>query len=211
MLRISNATMGFDKGPLFDPVNIVVPPGEVMLLSAPSGGGKSTLLSWICGSPPQGLKAQGSISLNDRSLDGLATEDRRIGIMFQDALLFPHLTVGANLAFGLSVGGDRHERRERITQTLASIGMPGVEDRDPATLSGGQKARVALMRTLLAEPDALLLDEPFSSLDGETRDDFIALVLTEIRQRNLPTILVSHDPRDADCATLTPLMLEKTA
>jgi putative thiamine transport system ATP-binding protein len=210
MLKIRNASMGFGKGPLFDPVSVDVPPGEVMLLSAPSGGGKSTLLAWICGSPPAELEASGTVSLNDRSLDGLATEDRRIGIMFQDPLLFPHLTVGSNLAFGLASGGSSQQRKKRISQALDATGMAGLEDRDPATLSGGQKARAALMRTLLAEPDALLLDEPFSSLDGHTRDAFISLVLTEIRNRDLPTILVSHDPRDAECATLTPLMLGKS-
>lgn len=209
MLSILNASMGFGQGRLFDPVSVDVPPGEVMLLAAPSGGGKSTLLAWICGSPPPGLKASGSISLNGRCLDGLETEDRGIGIMFQDSLLFPHLTVGGNLAFGLAPGGSRQQRQQRVAEALAAIGMAGLADRDPATLSGGQKARVALMRTLLSEPDALLLDEPFSSLDGETRDEFISLVLAEIRHRNLPTILVSHDPRDADCATLTPLTLNK--
>ena len=207
MLSIRNASMGFGSQQLFTPVSVDVPPGEVMLLAAPSGGGKSTLLAWICGSPPQGLQATGEISLNGRRLNPLATEDRRIGIMFQDALLFPHLTVGDNLAFGLSAGGNSHERRDKIAAALAAIGMAGMEDRDPATLSGGQKARAALMRTLLASPDALLLDEPFSSLDGQTRDEFIALVLAEINARQLPTMLVSHDPRDAECATLPPLTL----
>ena len=126
--------------------------------------------------------------------------------MFQDALLFPHLTVGDNLAFGLSPGGSSHARRDTVAAALAAIGMAGMEDRDPATLSGGQKARAALMRTLLAEPDALLLDEPFSSLDDQTRDEFIALVLAK-STRQLPTMLVSHDPRDAECATLPPLTL----
>ena len=207
MLSIRNASMGFGSQQLFAPVSVDVPPGEVMLLAAPSGGGKSTLLAWICGSPPQGLQATGEISLNGRRLNPLATEDRRIGIMFQDALLFPHLTVGDNLAFGLSPGGNSHARRDTVAAALAAIGMAGMEDRDPATLSGGQKARAALMRTLLAEPDALLLDEPFSSLDDQTRDEFIALVLAEINARQLPTMLVSHDPRDAECATLPPLTL----
>ena len=211
MLSIRDASMGFDGGLLFQHVSVDVPAGDVMLLVAPSGGGKSTLLAWICGSPPEGLYAEGEISLNGQNLDGIATEDRRIGIMFQDPLLFPHLTVAGNLSFGLRPGGKDADRREKVSAALAAIGMADMEDRDPNTLSGGQKARVALMRTLLAEPDALLLDEPFSSLDGQTRQEFIELVLSEIKTRNLPTIMVSHDPRDAACATLTPLTLAPVA
>ena len=197
--------MGFGSQQLFAPVSVDVPPGEVcsphpvVAVNRPCWHGSAAAPARIAGNR--------EISLNGRRLNPLATEDRRIGIMFQNALLFPHLTVGDNLAFGLSAGGNSHERRDKIAATLAAIGMAGMEDRDPATLSGGQKARAALMRTLLAAPDALLLDEPFSSLDGQTRDDFIALVLAEINARQLPTMLSSHDPRDAECATLPPLTL----
>ena len=202
MLSIRNASMGFDQGPLFDTISLDVPPGEVMLLSAPSGVGKSTLLHWICGAHPAGLAAEGEILLNGRDLTNLPAEERGIGIIFQDALLFPHLTVWENLAFGMKPGGSRTERRQATLEALDEVGLGGTGDRDPLSLSGGQKARVSLLRSLMADPDALLLDEPFSGLDGTTRDAFADLVLERIRSRGLPAILVSHDPRDEAWATL---------
>lgn len=211
MLTIRNASMRFDDTPLFAPINLAIPGGEIMLLAAPSGAGKSTLLHWICGTPPAGLKASGELSLNGRDLIELPAEQRRIGIIFQDALLFPHLTVAENLAFGLRPGGSRGERRRIISDALSGVGLDGTEDRDPLTLSGGQKARVALLRSLLAEPDALLLDEPFSGLDGDTRDAFAQLVRDRIRQSRLPAILVSHDPRDEAWATMPVVRLRQSA
>ena len=204
-LIIKNAALGFGDKMLFQPLSLKINKGEVALLMAPSGAGKSTLLSWICGMPDPDLKASGSIRLNGRTLDGLPPEARRIGIMFQDPLMFPHLTVAGNLAFGMKPGGNR---KEIIDHQLERIGLAGMADRDPLTLSGGQKARLALMRCLMAEPDALLLDEPFSGLDDDTRDMFSALVHQEISSRNLPILMVSHDPRDRDQSGVAPVYLE---
>ena len=143
-----------------------VAPGEVLTVMGPSGSGKSTLLAAITGALDPAFALSGRILLDGEDVTALPTERRRIGILFQDELLFPHLSVGCNLAFGLtpSLRG-RAARRSRIDSALQEIGLEGFATRDPATLSGGQKARVALMRTLLAEPRALLLDEPFSRLD----------------------------------------------
>ena len=204
-LIIKNAALGFGDKMLFQPLSLKINKGEVALLMAPSGAGKSTLLSWICGMPDPDLKASGSITLNGRTLDDLPPEARRIGIMFQDPLMFPHLTVAGNLAFGMKPGGNR---KEIIDHQLERIGLAGMADRDPLTLSGGQKARLALMRCLMAEPDALLLDEPFSGLDDDTRDMFSALVHQEISSRNLPVLMVSHDPRDRDQSGVAPVYLE---
>lgn len=204
-LIIENAALGFGDTLLFQPLSLKIDKGEVALLMAPSGAGKSTLLSWICGMPDPDLKASGSITLNGRMLNGLPPEARRIGIMFQDPLMFPHLTVAGNLAFGMKPGGNR---KEIIDHQLERIGLAGMGDRDPLTLSGGQKARLALMRCLMAEPDALLLDEPFSGLDDDTRDMFSALVHQEISSRNLPVLMVSHDPRDRDQSGVAPVYLE---
>ncbi|MGS0755962.1 ATP-binding cassette domain-containing protein, partial [Roseateles sp. GG27B] len=124
-------------------------------------------------------------------------EARRMGILFQDDLLFPHLSVGQNLAFALPAkikGGQA--RRQRVAQTLSDIGLAGFHDRDPATLSGGQRARVSLMRTLLAEPLALLLDEPFAKLDAVLRSQFRAFVFEQIALHRMPTLMVTHDPSD---------------
>lgn len=120
-----------------------------------------------------------------------------MGLLFQDDLLFPHLSVGQNLAFALPGQiRDVKARRQRVEQTLDNIGLAGFHNRDPATLSGGQRARVSLMRTLLAEPQALLLDEPFSKLDAVLRTQFRAFVFEQIERQRIPTLLVTHDPAD---------------
>ena len=215
MLSIIDATMGFNGTKLFEAVNLTVPGGEVLLLSAPSGVGKSTLLHWICGTSPLELNATGRVSLDGEDLTHLPAEQRGVGIIFQDALLFPHLTVWENLAFGMKsggmkAGGGRGERRRLALEALEENGLGGLGDRDPLSLSGGQKARVSLLRCLMASPRALLLDEPFSGLDDEARNDFAHLVLDRVLENSLPTIIVSHDPRDEAWATLPVVKLKAT-
>jgi len=144
--------------------------------------------------------------LNGLDIGRHAPEDRRVGLIFQDALLFPHMTVGDNLAFGLA-SRHRRDRRARVGSALEAAGLAGFEDRDPATLSGGQAARVALMRALLAEPDALLMDEAFSALDPDRRRDFGGFVRAQISARGIPALLVSHDAGDAEFADGTPLRI----
>ena len=179
-------------------LNTTVPAGEVLVVMGPSGSGKSTLLSAIIGSPPAGFDVSGNVILNGRDVTHVPTAQRRIGILFQDDVLFPHLSVGQNLGFGLAANaGNRSQRRTLIDQALADADLAGFAHRDPATLSGGQRARVALMRTLLAKPQALLLDEPFSRLDLALRDQIRQFVLDRARAEGLPVILVTHDPADA--------------
>jgi putative thiamine transport system ATP-binding protein len=131
----------------------------------------------------------------------LPPERRGIGLLFQDALLLPHLSVAGNLLIGLhpDVKG-RRARRQVVEAALAEIGLEGFGRRDPATLSGGQAARVALMRTLLARPRALVLDEPFSRLDAALRAQVRSLVFAESHRRGLPVLLATHDPADAEAA-----------
>ncbi len=181
-------------------ISLTAAPGEITTLMGPSGSGKSSILAAITGTIPEGLTAAGDILLGNQNLAALPAWKRRIGILFQDDLLFPHLSVGTNLALGLAPGGTRAERRGRVEQALAEVGLEGFANRDPATLSGGQKARVALMRVLLAKPRALLLDEPFGSLDAELRSQIRSLVFDHARLRGLPTLLVTHDPQDAEAA-----------
>jgi putative thiamine transport system ATP-binding protein len=177
-------------------------PGEVLTIMGPSGSGKSTLLACATGTlDARGFRATGRVLLDGADLTGLPPQDRRLGMMFQDDMLFPHLSVGGNLGFGLApeVRG-RPARRAAIAAALEEAGLAGFEDRDPATLSGGQRARVALMRVLLARPRALLLDEPFSKLDAALRGQIRGFVFEHARAGRLPTVLVTHDPADAAAA-----------
>ena len=188
-LRLAGAT-------LLRPFDLTIAAGEIVTLMGPSGAGKSALLSLIAGDLALPLTGSGLVSLGGRDLAGVAPERRRIGRLFQDDLLFPHLSVGENLRFGMP-RGTRSDRLARMRDALASAELVGLEDRAPHTLSGGQKARVALFRALLAEPLAMLLDEPFAKLDMELRQTLRGFVFTHLRQRNIPTLLVSHDRADA--------------
>ncbi len=179
-------------------LDLTVPPGQVLTVMGPSGAGKSTLLRALIGALPPGFQLSGRVLLDGRDLTGLPTAARRIGLMFQDDLLFPHLSVGQNLAFGLAPGGTRASRRTAVAEALHRAGLDGFASRDPASLSGGQRARVALLRALLARPAALLLDEPFSRLDSALRDRIRRLTFAETAA--LPVILVTHDPEDARAA-----------
>ena len=205
MLRLSDITAGYGDGaPLFAALSLSIAAGELRLVQGPSGCGKSTLLGIICGTAPSQLSWSGAVTLNGRAIGSLPAEQRRVGLMFQDALLFPHMSVGDNLAFGLAAR-HRQDREARVAEALEIAGLAGFGDRDPATLSGGQAARVALMRTLLAEPDALLMDEAFSALDPERRQAFGGFVRDQVKARAIPALLVSHDPGDASLADSDPV------
>ena len=188
------------RAPLFAPISLIVEPGQVGTLMGPSGIGKSTLLDAIGGHLVHGFAASGRVSLNGRNVRDLPAEARRIGVLFQDAMFFPHLSVGDNLAFGLARHIRGPSRRHAVAEALAQAGLAGFADRDPATLSGGQRARAALMRALLAEPQALLLDEPFSRLDAGLRAEIRGFVFDHLRARAIPGLMVTHDASDAEAA-----------
>lgn len=182
---------------LFQKLSFSVAAGEVFGVMGPSGSGKSTLLMWISGLLDTAFVAKGGLEYKNCDLTRLPPENRGTGLLFQDHLLFPHLSVAGNLAFGLPARiKGRAERNKHVETALDSAQLSGFGSRDPMSLSGGQQARVALMRTLLAEPKILLLDEPFGKLDAELRASFRNFVFSEARKRNLPTILVSHDESD---------------
>lgn len=192
MLKVQNLTIE----PLFRQVNFCVPPGEIVTLMGPSGSGKSTLFSWMVGALSSDFKAQGELWLDERRCDTLPVETRGLGILFQDALLFDHFSVGQNLMLALPSRIKGEARRERVEQALRSAGLENYSASDPATLSGGERARVSLLRALLAEPQALLLDEPFSRLDKALRTTFRTWVFDAVRARNIPVVLVTHDEED---------------
>lgn len=180
-------------------INAEIKPGEVLTIMGPSGSGKSTLLAWIGGFLSAAFTAKGEVLLGDENLQNLMPQERRIGLLFQDPLLFPHMTVLENLVFALpaSVKG-KANRMKTACMALEDIGLENLDDRDPETLSGGQKARVALARVLLSSPRILLLDEPFSKLDADRRDQMRRLVFE--RAKDLPVLLVTHDEADAEAA-----------
>ncbi|TFH86244.1 ATP-binding cassette domain-containing protein [Billgrantia azerbaijanica] len=173
-------------------------PGEVLTVMGPSGSGKSTLLAFLAGFLPPTFTARGRVLLDGRDIPALPAERRAIGLLFQDPLLFPHLSVAGNLRFALP--RRTPDKAARIDQALAEVGLAGYGERDPATLSGGQKARIALMRLLLSAPCAALLDEPFSKLDTHLRQEMRQLVFSRLRDAGLPSLLVTHDREDADAA-----------
>lgn len=194
-LSLEKVSISIAGHPLVAPFSLTVAKGEIVTLMGASGSGKSTLLSFIAGDLELPFTASGSVCLDGVPLDGLPPEKRRIGRLFQDDLLFPHLTVAENLLFGVP-RGPRPDRQEKVEAALAEAELAGFDDRPPNTLSGGQRARVSLMRALLAEPHAMLLDEPFDGLDAALRQTMRDFVFEHIAARRIPCLMVTHDMAD---------------
>jgi putative thiamine transport system ATP-binding protein len=186
-------------------LHLHIAPGTVHTLMGDSGSGKSSVLAVVCGTLASALRWEGEIHLNGQRIDTLPTRARRVGILFQEDLLFAHMTVRENLLFALPAG-PQAAREVLVAQALADVEMAAFLQADPATLSGGQRARVSLARALLAQPQALLLDEPFSKLDASLRQRMRDLVFGLVQQRQIPALLVTHDAADvANPACLTQL------
>jgi len=196
VLDLNNIQITLNAVPLFSPISLKIQAGEVATIMGPSGCGKSTLLSAICGNLPKIFQLRGDVLLNQRSMLDMPMEQRRIGILFQDDLLFPHMNIAENLAFALPEKLSRASKKMKIKDALDLADLSGFGKRDPATLSGGQRARVSLLRSLLAEPEAILLDEPFSKLDQQLKGQIRHFVFDSIRTMNIPALLVTHDPKD---------------
>ena len=175
--------------------------GETLTVMGPSGSGKSTLLAYLGGFLDPVFSASGRVIVDGVDLTTLEAERRHAGILFQDPLLFPHLSVAENIAIAIpeDVKG-RKQRRQVAESALEDAGLAEFGDRDPDTLSGGQKARVALQRVLVSRPRLLLLDEPFSKLDADLREQTRELVFDRARRAGLPVVLVTHDEADARAA-----------
>ncbi|MGR5351996.1 ATP-binding cassette domain-containing protein [Vibrio sp. DNB22_19_2] len=181
---------------LFSSFNLTVEKGEIVTLMGPSGCGKSTLLDAIAGHLSAEFDYSGSITLDNQRLDALPAHTRQVGILFQDDLLFPHLTVWENIAFALPNSIKGAERKERAILALKHLSLTKLAESFPDQISGGQRARIALTRMLLAKPKVALLDEPYSKLDKDLRVQFRNWVVEQLQHANIPALMVTHDKED---------------
>lgn len=173
-----------------------VGPGEILVVIGESGCGKSTLLSTLAGVNPP---LSGEIFLGEKNLGGVPIHKRNIGLVFQDPLLFPHLSLVDNIGYSLRARGtSKNACRIRATELLEWVGLSQVADQKTWQLSGGQAGRVALARAIAAKPAVLLLDEPYSALDSLTRLRLLSDVKTLVTNEGIPTIHVTHDQSEAD-------------
>ena len=210
MLELKNITLKWNspnEKVFIKDLNLKIKNGEILCIFGASGVGKSSLINVIAGVYEDDLKFQGKIILNGKNLNQVPIEKRKIGLLLQDATLFPHLTVEQNIFFGMSKKLTYKQKSALITSNLEKSNMVGFEDRYPHTLSGGQKARVACLRAILSEPEALLLDEPFSSLDPDQRNSFRKFVVNNIKENKIPCLLVTHDENDKIISDSKPLDL----
>ncbi len=194
-VELDRVGVDYDRQPVLRDVSLTVAPGSVLAVLGPSGSGKSTLLRALAGLEPL---REGRVLLEGRDLAGVPTHRRGFALMFQDGQLFPHLTVGQNVAYPLRV---RRVAADRAAATVGGllelVGLTAYADRLPATLSGGERQRVALARALAADPRALLLDEPLSSLDAGLRARLAEDLRSILRDAGTTTVLVTHEQEEA--------------
>jgi len=176
---------------------LTVEPGDVACVMGPSGCGKSTLLSVIAGHLNKDFNYSGEVWLNNKNITNVTPHERGVGVLFQDDLLFPHLNVWQNLAFALPNEVKGNQRKLLALENLNNVNLASLANAFPEQISGGQRARISLIRMLLAKPKVALLDEPFSKLDQSLRKQFRDWVFEQLTQANIPALLVTHDQDDA--------------
>ena len=194
-LSVDNVDLSFETTTVLTGATLTVDQGEVVAVLGPSGSGKSTLLRVIAGITAPDA---GTVTLSGDDLTHVPTHQRGVGMVFQDNQLFPHLTVGENVAFGLKmVGIPAVKRRATASDWLERVGLAGFDSRQVSALSGGEAKRVALARTLAVEPRIVLLDEPLTGLDRELHDRLAGDVSDLLADLAITAILVTHDPDEA--------------
>lgn len=194
-LHLSNITKSFGSFEALKGVDLEIEPGEFICLLGGSGCGKTTLLRIIAGLEHQ---TSGDLRLGDADLSAVPCHKRNVGMVFQSLALFPHLSVGENIAYGLDIRGvAKAERRVRADELLDTVGLSGLGARPVSALSGGQRQRVAIARALAIKPELFLMDEPFSALDAGLREHLQIEVKKLQRKLGVTTIFVTHDQNEA--------------
>lgn len=194
-IHLEHVSAGYDGTVVIKDLSLHIPPGRVLGLLGPSGCGKTTILRMIAGLLDP---LEGDITFDGVSIVNVPTEKRHIGMVFQQHVLFPHMSVEENVAFGLRMQGQTlRAARPRVREVLSLVQLQGLEKRFPRQLSGGQQQRVALARAVITDPVVLLLDEPLSNLDARLRDDMRRLIQDVQRQLSITTVFVTHDREEA--------------
>jgi len=210
LLELINISLKWNspkEKPFIKNLNLNIKNGNILCVFGKSGVGKSSLINVIAGVTEDNLLFEGKIVLNGKTLNDIPTEKRKVGLLLQDGALFPHLTVEQNIYFGMNKKLKAKERLNLINENLKKANMEGFQDRYPHSLSGGQKARIACLRAILSEPEVLLLDEPFSSLDPKHRNTFRNFMISKVKNSNIPCLLVTHDESDKMISNEQPIDL----
>ena len=196
MLNVSNLSVAFGDTVIVDNVSLVVPTGETLAITGPSGIGKTTLLHAICGIV---RVTGGTVRIDDTNVTSMPTHKRGIGLVSQTGDLFPTMTVSQNIEFGLRITRmPKADRLTRVNELLEMVNLVHLAHRNVAELSGGEARRIALARALAPRPRVLLLDEPLSCLDQETHDALISDLARVLKQTATTALLVTHDHSEAD-------------
>jgi iron(III) transport system ATP-binding protein len=200
VISLEDVWLGLGTTPVLSGLSLELEPGEVLALLGPSGAGKTTVVRLILGfiAPERGsVRLNGAVASADGRILRLP-EERNLAVVLQELALWPHLTVAGNLAFGLEARGmPRAVREARIVDMTRRVGLAGKEDRRPAQLSGGERQRVAIARALVLDPQAVLFDEPLTNLDVSLKRELLALVRGLLKERGVPALYVTHEPREA--------------
>jgi iron(III) transport system ATP-binding protein len=200
-IELHDVSCAYGDNVVLRSVSLSLEGGKVLALLGPSGCGKTTLLKLVAGlsAPSAGsVSIQGTIVADAQRKINLPPEQRKLGMVFQDYALWPHLSVADNVGFPLDVrGGERNKRRVKVSEALGLVGLAGFEDRSPSSLSGGQQQRVAIARAIVARPAVVLFDEPLSNLDPQLRGDLAEEISALVRDVGLTAIYVTHDQTEA--------------
>ncbi len=195
MLKLEGISFTYGEAPVLEEVDLRVDQGDTLSIQGVSGSGKTTLLKLVAGLERE---HKGRVYLDDEEITTRVPEDRNVVYLSQEALLFPHLSVFENIAFGLTVRKVEKEKLQAQVQGLIRrLGLEGLSDRSPEQLSGGQKQRVAFGRALIVNPDLLLLDEPFASLDRSTREQMQQLFKEVVHEWGITSLFVTHNVKEA--------------